>query len=89
MAWCLINTRDNFTFVVEKFLFHPFNIQAYKMLLVTSVFYFPSRWLCSSDLVKKDDRIIDLGCGNGMLLVELVIMVDKLKKYELNCLYIC
>ncbi|KDR06587.1 EEF1A lysine methyltransferase 2 [Zootermopsis nevadensis] len=29
------------------------------------------RWLCSSALVKKDDRIIDLGCGNGMLLVEM------------------
>lgn len=29
------------------------------------------RWLCSSDLVKQDDSIIDLGCGNGMLLMEL------------------
>ncbi|XP_069679080.1 EEF1A lysine methyltransferase 2 isoform X2 [Periplaneta americana] len=29
------------------------------------------RWLCSSDLVKSDDSIIDLGCGNGMLLIEL------------------
>ncbi|PNF38446.1 hypothetical protein B7P43_G04017 [Cryptotermes secundus] len=34
-------------------------------------FYFLYRWLCSSDLVKQDDSIIDLGCGNGMLLVEL------------------
>lgn len=29
------------------------------------------RWLCSTDLVKQDDSVIDLGCGNGMLLVEL------------------
>jgi 16S rRNA G1207 methylase RsmC len=29
--------------------------------------------------VKKDDRIIDLGCGNGMLLVELVMMLDEMK----------
>jgi 2-polyprenyl-3-methyl-5-hydroxy-6-metoxy-1,4-benzoquinol methylase len=29
------------------------------------------RWLHSSDLVKKDDSVIDLGCGNGMLLIEL------------------
>jgi len=52
-------------------------------------FYSYSRWLCSSDLVKQDDSIIDLGCGNGMLLVELVILVDKMKTYGLNLLYIC
>ncbi|KAJ9582420.1 hypothetical protein L9F63_003218 [Diploptera punctata] len=28
-------------------------------------------WLSNSPLVNQEDRIIDLGCGNGMLLVEL------------------
>ncbi|PSN34019.1 EEF1A lysine methyltransferase 2 [Blattella germanica] len=28
-------------------------------------------WMTSSDLVKQEDSIVDLGCGNGMLLVEL------------------
>jgi hypothetical protein len=41
------------------------------MVIFTSVFLF--RWLRSSDLVNQDDSVIDLGCGNGMLLVELVI----------------
>nr|CAD7464253.1 unnamed protein product [Timema tahoe] len=30
-----------------------------------------TRWLSSCDDVLKDDAIIDLGCGNGMQLIEL------------------
>ncbi|XP_049864719.1 EEF1A lysine methyltransferase 2-like [Schistocerca gregaria] len=29
------------------------------------------RWLCDNPEVKRDDRILDVGCGNGMLLIEL------------------
>lgn len=29
------------------------------------------RWMNSSDVIKKDAEVVDLGCGNGMLLVEL------------------
>ncbi|KAG5893660.1 hypothetical protein JTB14_028814 [Gonioctena quinquepunctata] len=28
-------------------------------------------WMESSDYVKKDSKIVDIGCGNGMLLIEL------------------
>nr|CAD7391966.1 unnamed protein product [Timema cristinae] len=31
-----------------------------------------TRWLSSCDEVLKDDAIIDLGCGNGMHLIELM-----------------
>lgn len=40
-------------------------------ILLYSLLLFP-RWLSSRpDLVNATDRIIDLGCGNGMMLVEL------------------
>ncbi|XP_072383097.1 EEF1A lysine methyltransferase 2 [Diabrotica undecimpunctata] len=29
------------------------------------------RWMDKSDLIEKDSKLVDLGCGNGMLLVEL------------------
>ncbi|CAH1098971.1 unnamed protein product [Psylliodes chrysocephalus] len=29
------------------------------------------RWMNKSDLIKKDSKLVDVGCGNGMLLVEL------------------
>nr|CAD7445500.1 unnamed protein product [Timema bartmani] len=42
-----------------------------------------TRWLSSCDDVLKDDAIIDLGCGNGMQLIELEVDEKKITKMEI------
>ncbi|XP_008480039.1 EEF1A lysine methyltransferase 2-like [Diaphorina citri] len=39
------------------------------------------RWMSSSNLVSKSDNIVDLGCGNAALLIDLVSSFPTLVNY--------